>query len=55
MIDEKDAKKRRKKNANKKTQKDPGFDPGWKELHDIRVLKTAPKVSKQNNQVTIQP
>ena len=55
-------KKRREKRREKKTQKnpmysgfDPVFDPGWKELHDIHVLKTAPKVSKQNNQVTIQP
>ena len=48
-------KKDMKKRHEKKTQKNLGFDPGWKELHDICVLKTAPKVSKQNNQVTIQP
>ena len=50
----KDAKKRRKK-RHKKNPMYSGFDLGWKELHDIRVLKTAPRVSKQNNQVTIQP
>ena len=62
----KDAEKRRKKKTQKKpvysgfdpgfdSDFDPGFDPGWKELHDICVLKTVPKVSKQKNQVTIQP
>ena len=51
-------KRRGKKTPKKDAKKNPmysGFDPGWKELHDIRVLKTAHKVSKQNNQVTIQP